>query len=116
MLLLRELSTGTSLSDHGRKQTLYTMHIFIYSCTALYSAHTHIEYMLLSHLTFVTEQTAPVGVTHTLPGIHAGAMVTAWKRLTLVTQITLPAIITPKKIRVEEHDGCVCVREIERVN
>lgn len=85
-------------------------------CSTIFSTHTHIQYMLLSHLTFVTEQTAPVGVTHTLPGIHAGAMVTAWKRLTLVTQITLPAIITPKKIRVEEHDGCVCVREIERVN
>lgn len=107
MLLLRELSTGTSLSDHGSKQTLFTMHIFIYSRAGLYSAHTHIQFMFISHLTLVTEQAAPIGVTHTLPGFHAGAMVTAWKCLTLITQITLPAIMTPMKIRAEEHQGCV---------
>lgn len=64
-----------------------------------------------SHLTFVTEQAAPVGVTRTLPGFCAGAMVTAWKYLTLITQIALPAIITPTKMRAEEHEGCMWERQ-----
>lgn len=43
---------------------------------------------------FVTEQAAPISVTHTLPGFSASAMITPRKRLTLIAQITLPAVMT----------------------
>lgn len=52
------------------------------------------------HLTFVTEQATPICVTHTLPGFGAGAMITPRKRLALVAQITLPAIMTPTEIEM----------------
>lgn len=106
LMLEMELSTGTYLIK-GR--ILRTMHIFMFR--PAFSTHGHIQCMPLSHLTFFAEQAAPVGVTHTLPGFLAGAMVTAWKCLTLVTQITLPAIMAPRKIRAEERDGCVCGKD-----
>lgn len=43
---------------------------------------------------FVTEQSSPVDVTHTLPGLGAGPINTARVGHTLVTQRALPAIMT----------------------
>lgn len=43
---------------------------------------------------FVTQQTSPVDIAHTLPGLGAAPVHTAGERHTLVTQRALPAIIT----------------------
>lgn len=43
---------------------------------------------------FVTQQSSPVDVTHTLPGLSAAPVHTAGERHTLVTQRTRPAIMT----------------------
>lgn len=42
---------------------------------------------------FVTELTAPVGLTEALPGLHAGAMDAARVGYALVTVVALPAIL-----------------------
>lgn len=46
-------------------------------------------------LTFVTQQTSPVLLTGTLPGLSARAVHTARVGEALVTEGTLPAIVTP---------------------
>lgn len=43
---------------------------------------------------FVTQQSSPVNVAHTLPGLSAAAVHTPRKRHTLVTQRPLPTIVT----------------------
>lgn len=43
---------------------------------------------------FVTQQSSPVDVTHTLPGLGAASVHTARERHTLVTQRALPAVMT----------------------
>lgn len=50
-----------------------------------------------SILTFVTQQSSPVDVTHTLPGLGAASVHTARERHTLVTQRALPAVMTPEE-------------------
>lgn len=64
-----------------------------------------------TYLTFVTQQSSPVDVAHTLPGFGAAPIHTAGERLTLVTQGTYPAIMTPG--RVEHRRVCSC--HIERI-
>ena len=53
----------------------------------------HTQYYT-SLLTFVTQQSTPVGVTHTLPGLRAGAMDTPREGLTLVAEQAPPTIVT----------------------
>lgn len=48
-------------------------------------------------LTFVTQQSSPVDVTHTLPGFGAASIHTAGECHTLVTQRAFPAIMTPEE-------------------
>lgn len=48
-----------------------------------------------AYLTFVTQQSSPVDVTDTLPGLRAAPVHTARERHTLVTQRTGPAVVTP---------------------
>lgn len=43
---------------------------------------------------FVTQQSSPVDITHTLPGFAAASVHTAGERHTLITQRALPAIMT----------------------
>lgn len=54
--------------------------------------------------TFITQQSSPVDVAHTLPRFSAAPIHTAWERHTLVAQLTLPAILTPKRKRRRRHE------------
>lgn len=53
-------------------------------------------------LTFVAEQTSPVLLTGALPGLAAGPVNTAGIRQALVTEWTLPAVVTPATHSGEE--------------
>lgn len=54
-------------------------------------------------LTFVAEQTSPVLLTGALPGLAAGPVNTAGIRQALVTERTLPAVVTPATHSGEEE-------------
>lgn len=50
-----------------------------------------------SRLTFVTQQSSPVDVAHTLPGLGAASVHTPGESHTLVTQRALPPVMTPER-------------------
>ena len=55
------------------------------------------------HLTFVTKQASPVLLTGALPGLVTGTVDAARIRQTLVTEGTLPAVVTPATHSMEEY-------------
>lgn len=50
-----------------------------------------------SRLTFVTQQSSPVDVAHTLPGLDAASVHTSGESHTLITQRALPPVMTPER-------------------
>lgn len=70
------------------------------SCVFLHLGSFLSVFKTFSHvtcLTFVTQQSSPVDVTHTLPGFDAASVLTARERQTVVTQRALPAIMAPEE-------------------
>lgn len=53
--------------------------------------------MFDSCLTFVTQQSSPVDIAHTLPGLGAASVHTSGESHTLITQRALPPIMTPDR-------------------
>lgn len=48
-------------------------------------------------LTFVTQQSSPVDVAHTLPGLGAASVHTSGESHTLITQRALPPVMAPDR-------------------
>lgn len=58
---------------------------------------------VFSCLTFVTQQSSPVDIAHTLPGLGAASVHTPRERHTLITQGALPPVMAPNREQFKSH-------------